>query len=341
MKAYGDSYTGTQWYNGTGLVDAEVANVMNDFGVGYLNNRACFGTGNADNTISGTTLINDRRWHHVGATRVRTSGAKIIYVDGRQEGTGTGSTNSLTSPPSIFFGGLQTAINFFYGVIDEVQISSVVRSADWIRLSYLNQMPVAATAPPSIQYPQSNIVIPPFQFITPIVPTFAADETDSITISPALFNYLMFDNATGTISGWVDNDYPRTTFYVRACNEAGCNVDTIYITVTSTAVRGSASAGIGMPAIRGICAEKSGEAVRIIYSIPVPAQVREIQFVMYNLKGSAVWQKRLGADQHKTGTLSIPVKGTTGVYFVEMRTVFSPGLDGSDIYVTGKQVVIP
>lgn len=335
------SPTGTQWYQGNGMVDGEAANVVNDYGVAFLNSKAAFGTGNPDNTIQSATLINNGNWHFIAATRVRSSGAKILYVDGVQEATGTGSTNTLNVPQWLYFGALQTNIDFFYGVIDEVQISSAVRSADWIKLSNLNQKPVPPTSPPKIQYSTSEILLPPNQFFTPITPTYDIEQTDSITITPILFNYLTFDNATGTIGGWADGDQPRTAFIVRAYNAAGFGADTIYITVSNTSVRGSASAGIGMPVIRGICAEKSCEAVRILYSIPVPAQVREIQFVMYNLKGSAVWQKRLGADQRKTGTLSVPVKGTTGVYFVEMRTVFSPGLDGSGIYVTGKQVVIP
>ena len=341
-----NSPTGTQWYQGNGMVDGEVPMVMNDYGVAFLNSKAAFGTGNADNTIQSTTLINNGTWHFIAATRVRSSGAKILYVDGVQEATGTGSTNTLNAASWLFFGAIQTNIDFFYGVIDEVQISSAVRSAAWIKLSSLNQKPVPPTSPPKIQYPTSEILLPPYVFFTPITPTYDIEQTDSITITPVLFNYLTFDNATGTIGGWADGDQPRTAFIVRAYNAAGFGADTIYITASNTSVRGSASAGIGMPAIRGICAEKSGEAVRIFYSLPVPAHVQEIQFVMYNLKGSAVWQKRLGADQRKTGTLSIPAKGTaeafsSGVYFVEMRTVFSSGLEGSGLYITGKQVVIP
>src|SRR5262249_25224497 len=71
--AFGVKTTATggsgQWYNGRGLVDGEVAGVVNDFGVTLIRTNAAFGVGNPDTTITTTNAINDGTWHHVTATR--------------------------------------------------------------------------------------------------------------------------------------------------------------------------------------------------------------------------------------------------------------------------------
>lgn len=58
-----------QWWNGEGLVDGEVAGVVDDFGTSLVGSKAAFGVGNPDTTITSTTAINDGRWHHLAAER--------------------------------------------------------------------------------------------------------------------------------------------------------------------------------------------------------------------------------------------------------------------------------
>jgi hypothetical protein len=125
MKAGASSWGGPQWTNGMGLVDANVGGVQNDFGFAYNTNRASFGTGNPDQTISAGPQINDMQWHYVVATRVRLSGVKNVYVDGMYCGTQTSTTNRLTTSPVIAFGQIQVWLNYFNGRIDEIEISDV------------------------------------------------------------------------------------------------------------------------------------------------------------------------------------------------------------------------
>jgi len=98
------SSTGTQWYQGQGLLDGEVGGSVNDFGLAYLNNKAVFGTGNPDTTIQGTTSLNDGIWRYIVATRNKTTGAISLYVNGTLEASGTGSTNSLNAATYIYIG---------------------------------------------------------------------------------------------------------------------------------------------------------------------------------------------------------------------------------------------
>jgi hypothetical protein len=115
--------TGAAWTTGAGLVDANTAGTTNDFGISLTSEgRVLAGTGNPDTTIQSGTGYNDGAWHHVVFTRVRSSGALTLYVDGQQAATGTGGTNALTASANIDVGRLQTAANYFAGRIDEVAI---------------------------------------------------------------------------------------------------------------------------------------------------------------------------------------------------------------------------
>jgi subtilase family serine protease len=112
---------GTQWYNGSGLVDAEVNSVTNDFGVSLLNGKVYFGTGNPDVTII-SKLVADGNWHHIAATRKRSTGQMRLYIDGSQAAALTGGTQSLTAPPRIVFGRIQVNNNPYQGKLDEISI---------------------------------------------------------------------------------------------------------------------------------------------------------------------------------------------------------------------------
>jgi hypothetical protein len=121
--------SGTQWWQGEGLVDGEVPNVVNDFGVSLLGARAAFGVGNPDTTIQSTSSVNDGAWHHVVATRNSATGAMVLYVDGAQQASTTGPTGTKNAPPNLRIGSLQTNLNFFAGQLDEVRLYNVALSA--------------------------------------------------------------------------------------------------------------------------------------------------------------------------------------------------------------------
>jgi hypothetical protein len=111
-----------QWYQGKGLVDGECAGVTNDFGTVLSGAKFAFGVGNPDTTITSAKSINDGVWHHCVATRQKSTGAIRIFVDGISEASGTGGTQSLTTPAKLRFGSLQTNINFFSGQLDDIRV---------------------------------------------------------------------------------------------------------------------------------------------------------------------------------------------------------------------------
>ena len=125
-----------QWYGGCGLVDGEVANVVNDFGLTMGSGKVLFGVGNPDTTITSSLTYNDNIWHQATATRIRSTGVITLYVDGIQVATATGGTNSLTAPPGLRIGSIQTGVQFFSGSIASVQIHNRALSAAEVVQNY-------------------------------------------------------------------------------------------------------------------------------------------------------------------------------------------------------------
>ena len=131
VKTTQTSPTGTAWYQGNGMVDGEVVNIVDDFGVSYLNSKVAFGVGNPDTTIQSISTINSGNWVHVACTRNSTTGEMKIYVNGALETTATGPTGSKTSPGALHIGNIQAGNNYFNGAIDQLKIyNSVLTSTD-------------------------------------------------------------------------------------------------------------------------------------------------------------------------------------------------------------------
>jgi len=129
--------TSTNWYDGAGLVDAEVNGYTDDFGTSLMQDgRVCAGTGNPDTTICTSAGYTDNTWHYVVFTRSST-GALTLYLDGASRATGTGGTTALTAPTTIHFGSLQTGINFYTGSLDEIALYNTVLPATTITNHYL------------------------------------------------------------------------------------------------------------------------------------------------------------------------------------------------------------
>ncbi len=60
--------------------------------------------------------------HHCVATRVKSTGAINLYVDGNLQASGTGNTNSLASSAVLRFGQIASGGGYFSGSLDEIKI---------------------------------------------------------------------------------------------------------------------------------------------------------------------------------------------------------------------------
>lgn len=89
-------------------------------------------------------------WIHAVHTYDRTEAR--LYINGVLEGTIAvrGSPLNLKRPARLWLGGWYQNYNFA-GDLDEVRVSKVARSADWVRLEYENQKPLQTLVGPVVQ----------------------------------------------------------------------------------------------------------------------------------------------------------------------------------------------
>jgi hypothetical protein len=121
--------SGTLYYQGAGLVNAEVAGVINDFGTClFANGSIAAGTGDPDVAVDSGAGYNDGNPHLFTFIRSLTTGLVALYVDGVEMGTTIGATDSLTAPPVIVLGAQQTLLNYLSGDIAEVEIYNTALS---------------------------------------------------------------------------------------------------------------------------------------------------------------------------------------------------------------------
>ncbi len=102
-------------------------------------------------------------WTHVVHTY--REGESKIYVNGVLEGTNLkqGPPLNIRTPARLWIGGWYDNFDFV-GDLDEVRVSQVVRSADWIKLQYENQKPNQTLVGPLVQ-PGNEFSVSPQQFV--------------------------------------------------------------------------------------------------------------------------------------------------------------------------------
>ncbi|MCY3018859.1 MAG: DUF2341 domain-containing protein [Planctomycetota bacterium] len=106
----------------------------------HIRTDCYFSGGNVD----GTSTVPMSQWTHVVHTYKQ--GEARLYVNGVLDAANTGGPPlAIKSPGRLYIGGWYNNYNFV-GDIDEVRVSGVVRSADWVRLEYENQKPMQTLA---------------------------------------------------------------------------------------------------------------------------------------------------------------------------------------------------
>jgi len=104
----------------------------------------------SDANVAGASRIPMSEWVHVVHTYRK--GDARLYVNGVLDATskGQGAPLNIRSPARLWLGGWYYNYDFV-GDLDEVRVSKVVRSADWVRLEYENQKPMQTLVGPVVQ----------------------------------------------------------------------------------------------------------------------------------------------------------------------------------------------
>ena len=110
-------------------------------------NMECYFSG-AD--VSGESALAPSRW--VQVVHTYKNGDSRLYVNGVLDGVSKTSNAPLAikSPARMYIGGWYDDYRFV-GDIDEVRLSRVTRSADWVKLQYENQKPLQTLVGPLVQ----------------------------------------------------------------------------------------------------------------------------------------------------------------------------------------------
>jgi len=104
----------------------------------------------------GNSTLTFGPWYHVAHTY--TNGSGKIYVNGQLDGSGSVTMN-FANPAKMWIGGWYNNYSFA-GDMDEVRVSKVVRSANWINLEYQNQNAVQTLVGPLVQTGSTFSVAP-------------------------------------------------------------------------------------------------------------------------------------------------------------------------------------
>lgn len=104
----------------------------------------------SDGNVSSRGGVSLGAWTHVAHTYEQ--GCSRLYIDGRLAGEqrGSGAPLNIRRPAKLWIGGWYGRYDF-EGELDEVRVSRVSRSADWIRLQYENQKPLQSLVGPLVR----------------------------------------------------------------------------------------------------------------------------------------------------------------------------------------------
>ena len=101
---------GGGWFDGIGLIDAEVAGFNRaDFGVSLRGGKVTFGVSSLAGpytNLDSASAVNDGSWHYCAVTRNAATGEIKVYIDGVYEGAANAPLGREVTPTSIRIGAI-------------------------------------------------------------------------------------------------------------------------------------------------------------------------------------------------------------------------------------------
>ncbi|MHA2027923.1 MAG: DUF2341 domain-containing protein, partial [Candidatus Hodarchaeales archaeon] len=103
-----------------------------------LNNYLVFDNGGSTENFGSSAPISTGTWYY--ATIVATGSFLLLYVNGVQKPAGSLSLGPYTDRIAVGYWPSIFGADYFNGIIDEVRVSNSVRSGDWTKTEYNNQL---------------------------------------------------------------------------------------------------------------------------------------------------------------------------------------------------------
>lgn len=236
------------------------------------------------NGITSPNAYNDNNWHYAVMTHA-TDGTKILYVDGQNVGTQEQDYTYGYADSYIYYVGTAYTLLgyggnwnwlYFNGNLDEVSVSDIPRSADWIKTQYNNQ------SSPSSFYSLSAVGS---VMLAPTSANLYASQTQQFVVAgqcSSAINWTLSSGSPGTLSS--------TGLYTAPANISASQ------TVTITAANAATGTAIG-------------SATVTLLPVPNPITLAANVASPYTVGNSEVFTARL-EDQLGTPEAGIPVTFT-------------------------------
>ena len=144
MKTTSSYGSGTQWYQGAGLVDGELGGVTTDWGVSLLGNKVAFGIGSSDLTLFSTTSVNTGDWIFIAGTW-DTSGVMNLYVNGVLEATSSSAGTGSRRADNPFFIGQDISGARYTGSLDQIRLYGSALTAGQVSSLQTSSIPEPST----------------------------------------------------------------------------------------------------------------------------------------------------------------------------------------------------
>jgi hypothetical protein len=130
MKTIQTGNGGSQWYQGNGIIDADVPGAANDYGISLLGSKLAFGTGGGnDVTITSRSDVNTGHWVHVAVVRSQATDSIKLYINGVLEAKALTDAATLNAPLFAIIGSTTDLARYFNGSIDELRFFNTDRGA--------------------------------------------------------------------------------------------------------------------------------------------------------------------------------------------------------------------
>lgn len=199
--------------------------------------------------VTGKRTIPLGEWAHVVHTYVK--GESRLYVNGALDRVSKTASAPLAikSPARLFIGGWYDNYNFV-GDIDEVRVSNVVRSADWVRMQYENQKPAQTLVGPVVQ------------------------SGDTFTVSETKVN--VAEGTSVTLTATAGGAQKVYWVVKRDGKETVAAVDRLAFTLDAGRVVGDAAVAVELRAVYPTEVKRKEVAVTIAEAIPEPAFTLEV-----------------------------------------------------------------
>ena len=139
------------WSGAPGIADDMIPMTLVGNKVGFRTG----GFGGGDMLVS-SAPVNGGQWVLVVVTRSQGTGAKLIYVNGSLDVSGTGTTDLLNQNPNVVIGGDPLDGVYFPGLIDDVRFYNRVLTASEIQALYTTTLPTPSATPTITETPTAT-----------------------------------------------------------------------------------------------------------------------------------------------------------------------------------------